>query len=431
MEYLRLILFFSLYASCTAQTFEILVPQEKWDTIPRGKAVIYGNFIQGLGFKSGGASQNIHFHNTTVQKFYSMEVKGKFTSKAENPFIYVLPPGEYEIVSYNYSVSEPFGVNTYTNYTYPDPETTTKVLPPDTAEFKSLDLPRLFFKIDNRTLNYVGSWDFRSLQITFLNEKEKLDQKFGKYRKLDFNTAKISLPSPRQAFMIPFLPTGYINRTRTEQEALINKLIEQQQINIAPLFGRARKSKEQIAADNRFIDTVLGKCQCHRSEASTIWSDKGWDYFDMGDNEMASKRFNQAWLLDSTNYSSYWGLGVILGSQKRHNQALPLFQQAYQLKTNKNDTLHAYLCTDFAMALSGIYRQSRQIATLENAHRLLNEAEQIYPTWGKVHNERSFLHFYSQEFELALKAYKKAIALTPSLTDAKYHAELKRQLSDP
>lgn len=53
-----------------------------------------------------------------------------------------------------------------------------------------------------------------------------------------------------------------------------------------------------------------------RYEASQEFVQLGWQYFKSGDIQTAIRRFNQAWLLDSTNCKINRGFGVYLGESK-------------------------------------------------------------------------------------------------------------------
>lgn len=79
------------------------------EALQPGSAAIYGNFIQRLGFSSGGYAQEIYLRNITTDKIYSMRVKATMKSAKENVFCFHLPPGEYELRQYYWTQSKWYG----------------------------------------------------------------------------------------------------------------------------------------------------------------------------------------------------------------------------------------------------------------------------------------------------------------------------------
>src|SRR6187397_3205362 len=72
-------------------------------------AVIYGNFIQRLGFNSGGFAQDIKIFNPETNKMFSLRVKPTFKSAKENTFCFIIKPGNYKIINYMYVESKVYG----------------------------------------------------------------------------------------------------------------------------------------------------------------------------------------------------------------------------------------------------------------------------------------------------------------------------------
>src|SRR5659263_21881 len=81
--------------------------------------------------------------------------------------------------------------------------------------------------------------------------------------------------------------------------------IAQEPNNNLPRYGNVKKNQKYIDIDNKFIDEVV-KQFGSRKEAAKNSVGYGWDYFQRGDITNAMKRFNQAWLLDSTLIDTYW-----------------------------------------------------------------------------------------------------------------------------
>lgn len=96
-------------------------------------------------------------------------------------------------------------------------------------------------------------------------------------------------------------------------------------INLLPMYGGVEKGRSLRKADAEFL-AFCDKKFPSRKEAAAHHAAKGWEYFYANDFKTAIKRYNQAWLLDSTNASAYWGFGVIEGRQEHITEALRYFQ---------------------------------------------------------------------------------------------------------
>ena len=80
-------------------------------------------------------------------------------------------------------------------------------------------------------------------------------------------------------------------------------------IRLVPKYGHVAKSAEQLKADSEFISTALRQDTTNR-KASNHLIMLGFRYL-LRDVRTAMYRFNQAYLLDSTNSDIYWGYGAV------------------------------------------------------------------------------------------------------------------------
>ena len=80
-------------------------------------------------------------------------------------------------------------------------------------------------------------------------------------------------------------------------------------IRLLPKYGQAQKTEAQKEADQEFIATALKQDSTHR-KASDHFISLGFKYL-YRDIKTAIYRFNQAYLLDSTNTDIYWGFGAV------------------------------------------------------------------------------------------------------------------------
>lgn len=110
-----------------------------------------------------------------------------------------------------------------------------------------------------------------------------------------------------------------------------DKQSSQTPINEIPEFGHVKKSKEQLEADQEFLDYFKG----NEEKGYIDCIENGWYYLEAGDPHTAMKRFNQAWLLDSSRFEVYWSFGAaeyVLGNtesaKKYYKKAIKLCEDA-------------------------------------------------------------------------------------------------------
>lgn len=138
-------------------------------------------------------------------------------------------------------------------------------------------------------------------------------------------------------------------------------------VNLLPMYGNEAKSRTLQKADEKF----LAFCDLNfpsRKEAATYHAKKGWDFFYANDFTTAIKRYNQAWLLDSTNASAYWGFGVIEGERQHNTDALRYFQSSLRL-----NPANRRLLVDMSQALLSRYQVTHHSPDLDAAISQLQE----------------------------------------------------------
>lgn len=155
-----------------------LVSTYKKDTVEKGQGIIYGEFIQRLGFSSGGFSQDISIQHVASGEVYSFRVKGTFKSAKENTFCYHIPAGKFIILQYFWTKSKWYGGELHFEPVY-----------------KGGSNERFEFVIEPDTLTYLGTWHFDEEMVSFKDNKTTLDGKVkGAFKNLSFDQARIELP---------------------------------------------------------------------------------------------------------------------------------------------------------------------------------------------------------------------------------------------
>lgn len=107
-------------------------------------------------------------------------------------------------------------------------------------------------------------------------------------------------------------------------------------INDLPMYGEVEKCKEQLEADADYL-AEMDDLFVSREAAADDVIKQAWHHFYKDDLKTAMRRFNQAWLLDRTNYHIYWGFGNILGKSGKPKQAIKMFDLGKQYNPTESD----------------------------------------------------------------------------------------------
>jgi hypothetical protein len=117
------------------------------------------------------------------------------------------------------------------------------------------------------------------------------------------------------------------------------------EINMLPMYGGVEKDQDYLNADKRFIETV--EKNMTRDSASKYFAMKGWEFLGANRVDLAIKRFNQAWLLDTNNYQAYWGFAAYYRTiGKPENEVNQYFKMAYS-KHKKDCALNYQTLTSY------------------------------------------------------------------------------------
>lgn len=184
-------------------------------------------------------------------------------------------------------------------------------------------------------------------------------------------------------------------------------------INLLPMYGGFEKSRALRKADAEFLAFCDQKFS-DRRDAANQFAKRGWDYFYAGDPATAIKRYNQAWLLDSTNAAAYWGFGVIEGQRQHNTDALRYFQISLRLNpTNRR------LLVDMAQALLSRFDATHYSPDLDAAISRLEEyltdtsdAKATTDAYKKL----AVAHFFKRDYANAWKYVDLTTALDATAT---------------
>jgi tetratricopeptide (TPR) repeat protein len=193
-------------------------------------------------------------------------------------------------------------------------------------------------------------------------------------------------------------PFKKITYTEWKEEAKTN-------IRLLPKYGNVPKTDEQKDADRELIETYV-KQQGTRSKASAVLIDLGFDYLARMDIKTAMYRFNQAWLLDSTNVDTYWGYGAVYHTLGDYKRALEQYDLGLSI-----DPKNPRIITDKATVYLVYYQVNNDLNNLINAITLL---EQSYIIDSKNQNtlfKLSICWFLKNDCKKARRYYEECMDL--------------------
>lgn len=210
-----------------------------------------------------------------------------------------------------------------------------------------------------------------------------------------------------------------INLADWNNEAKTNK-------RLLPKYGNLPKSDEEKKADQDFITTIL-EIDSTNKKASAHLIDLGFSYFYRNDLKTAMYRFNQAYLLDSTNTDIYWGYGAIYSSLKDLSAAEAQYIEGLRLNPENTKIL-----TDYGTLYLEMFYNAQQ-TDLTNAYSYLNTAISYLNESYKLDNTNqnttfklSVCHFLSGNCDGAWQYYNECKALGGKPISDDYTKELKK-----
>jgi len=166
-------------------------------------------------------------------------------------------------------------------------------------------------------------------------------------------------------------------------------------INLLPMYGTEPKCQEQIDTDKKFIDEVNKKFKNNKI-AAEYYIDKGWEFLYKEDYQSAMKRFNQAWLLDSTNAKIYWGFGNVLGIQRDFINSTKFLEKSIRL-----DSTNAVLYEDNAMSYAQLFVVTNDSLYLNKSIKNFKTAIHLEPNNARVLGQLTTAYVYANKMDSA------------------------------
>lgn len=193
---------------------------------------------------------------------------------------------------------------------------------------------------------------------------------------------------------------------------------------LLPKYGKLPKTDEEKKADEDFVKTILQK-DSSRRHASNHMIDLGFTYMNRGDLKTAMYRFNQAYLLDSTNTDIYWGFGAVYFTLGNYEKAKKQYSEGLAVNPN-----NAHLLTDYGTYFMAQYyevsvNEKAAQMCLDSAIVFLKQSYQTDPLDQNTTFKLSVCYWLKGECENAWKYYDACKAAGGQPITEEYTEDLK------
>lgn len=190
-------------------------------------------------------------------------------------------------------------------------------------------------------------------------------------------------------------------------------------INILPRYGYKRKCAEQIKFDLEF----LSECDARftsRKEAARYYIGSGWELFNKKDMDTAMKRFNQAWLLDSTNAEVYSGFGNVLGMKRQFKSSIVELEKSLIIVPD-NPKAWESISTSYSQE----FFQTKNPVLLQKSIYALKKCVKLEPFNARAFGQLTGSYSYMIQKDSA----RKYLSITDKLNPNAVNPEVRRMLN--
>lgn len=195
----------------------------------------------------------------------------------------------------------------------------------------------------------------------------------------------------------------------------------EKEIRLTPKYGNAIKNTAQKAADEELIKSYVDMAGSRR-KGSELLTQKGFEYLYAGNLRTAMYRFNQAWLLDSTDANIYSGFAAVYYHFKDYDKAIAFLDQGLRINPKAST-----LITDKGTTYLTISQTSKSQLDVNKGLSLLKESYSIDPVNQSTLFKLSIYYFDNNDCDLALKYYRECMRLGGKPVTQRYKDAIKER----
>ncbi|MDB5267233.1 MAG: hypothetical protein JWP58_273 [Hymenobacter sp.] len=196
-------------------------------------------------------------------------------------------------------------------------------------------------------------------------------------------------------------------------------------IRLQPLFGGLSPTQAtQLLGEGRL--KAIAASFASTAEASTFFTNKGYEYLRENQPDTATYRFNLAWLLNPQNAEAYRGLGIIASSQPTPDAAIALLSRGFGIAPTS-----AQLMSDLGASYLIRYGQTTKKKDLTMGLTLLQRATAADPANANAWQQLARGLYYQEKYPEAWDAVHKGRTASVSSLDFDLISDLLAKLPDP
>lgn len=187
--------------------------------------------------------------------------------------------------------------------------------------------------------------------------------------------------------------------TVVAQQMTLDQWKEEEKTNIRclPKYGYFKKTAGQLEADSEFIQVTLPQF-ANKRLASDHLIELGFKYL-YHDVKTAMYRFNQAYLLDSTNSDIYWGYGGVYMILQDYTRAKEQYEEGLL-----HDSVNTRIMTDY-----GTYFMTQGLS--DSAIHYISRSYTLDSTNQNTLFKLSAYYYYKEDCKNAVYYYVKCKSL--------------------
>ena len=203
-----------------------------------------------------------------------------------------------------------------------------------------------------------------------------------------------------------------------------------------PMYGQPKIARPDNfkKTDEAFIrDSTLR--YGGRQAASNTLATQGWAAVRASDNDLAMRRFNQAWLLNAKNYSAFWGFGAVLSQKGKLAEAIEQLETARQLVDDP--TQRVALLSDLGAVHSAYAAHLPADRQLERAQQFIlansrfTESLENNPNFARAWREWAMSLYDQERYSEAWIRVKKARELQAEPFPPEFLKKLSEKMPEP
>jgi tetratricopeptide (TPR) repeat protein len=223
--------------------------------------------------------------------------------------------------------------------------------------------------------------------------------------------------------------TAWGQKTVTQDKMTPESWEEQSKLNknLLPKYGHQKKTIKEKKADEKFIKDMLDHYNGDKRIASDNFIQGGFYFLYHNKFDTAMFRFNQAYLLDSTNTDIYWGYGGFFYSLGDFEKAKEQYEEGLAINST-----NSHLLTDLGLYYKKQYTDlhstdlENALKQLETSIGYLMKSYEIDPNYSNTLINLSVCYLIKDDCNNAWKYHDECKAIEERAVSDNYTEDLKK-----